>query len=342
MYAFYDHVTHIAQRVGYQRVSIAHEEAAVRPLCTSRDFGVVLVDLDGTPAQYEQTIRVVRSLRHAGKRIFTTSHNGDRGKAAIEAGADDFATFSWQDLNIWSFLEQRLHMWRELSSTSGLLLCWPPVEPLAQDNAEKFSELLDDVEQHVLHVVSEFCVQLCELVAKSSDALHHLEWRQVEQLIATALDGMGFDVILTPPSKDGGNDVVANCYLKGRKLTYFVEVKHWRSGKRPSPRMVFDFVEVNVSEQTDGGLFLSTSGYTSEVYSHLSEIGRKRIWLGENSKIVSLCRHFVRRKRGVWLPDHDLPAILAEGTVPHAAAAPLQQDGAPSGICPVVTRPALQ
>lgn len=178
-----------------------------------------------------------------------------------------------------------------------------------------FFSLDADVERRVMLIVNELCVGLCELVAQHHDALRHIEWRQVEELVAVALKGIGFHVTLTPGAKDGGKDVIATCCIHGRVRTYYVEIKHWRSRKRVGANELEQFVEVNVRDRTDGGLFLSTSGYTDTVFSRRAEITRQRIKLGRDAKVASLCQHFVqRRKQAIWESVDVLPQILFEHT----------------------------
>src|SRR2546423_722434 len=167
----------------------------------------------------------------------------------------------------------------------------------------------------VARVVQTMAETLCRLVAKDADALDQIEWRELERIIAVALDAIGFTVELTPGSKDGGKDVVANCAVRNNEHTYYIEIKHWRKGDRPGPNHVSDFVELNVRDETDGGLFLSSSGFTNGVYGQVGEISRQRVRLGEREKIVSLCQHFVRREEGMWYPTQPLPELLFADTL---------------------------
>lgn len=171
-----------------------------------------------------------------------------------------------------------------------------------------------DVFFAVALVVRTLAEKLCELVAKEPLALQQIEWRHLEYVIATALEKIGFQIELTPPSKDGGKDVVATCKVQGQKYVFYVEIKHWRSGKRVGSKMIFDFLEVNVLEQTAGGLFISSSGFMQTIYSQIAEISRQCIRLGDSDKIVSLCQHFVRKQKGIWKPIKTLPEILFEKT----------------------------
>lgn len=163
-------------------------------------------------------------------------------------------------------------------------------------------------------VVRTLAESLCRLVAESPHALREIEWRDLERLVAEALKGIGFAVELTPPAKDGGKDVILTCRVGSEKHLFYVEIKHWRD-RRPGFRHLADFIEVNATANTDGGLFLSSSGYTADVYRRLGEICHQRIRLGEKDKIVSLCQNYIRSRNGVWQPEAPLPEILFERTL---------------------------
>lgn len=157
--------------------------------------------------------------------------------------------------------------------------------------------------------------RLCELIAADHRVLRLLDWRKVEEIVATALHGIGFRVELTPPSKDGGKDVVAYCNMQGREHVYFVEIKHWRSGKSVGATQVFNFVEITLAERADGGLFLSYSGFSEVLFQHVAQLSKHNVRLGAELKIVSLCQVYTRRRCGLWHPDTPLPTILFEGTL---------------------------
>lgn len=172
----------------------------------------------------------------------------------------------------------------------------------------------EDDEDPVSIIVQSMVDQLCKLIAKIPDALNNIEWRDLERIIATALAGLGFEISLTAPSKDGGKDVVARCIVSNEKKTYYIEIKHWRNGGRPGFQHVSDFIQVNAKNGTDGGLFLSSSGYTNSVYDQVNEIIRQNVQLGDTEKIVSLCQRYVC-KEGLWQKKSLLPDLLFEETI---------------------------
>jgi hypothetical protein len=164
--------------------------------------------------------------------------------------------------------------------------------------------------------VIDFSASLCRMIAHRPETLWHVEWRDLERVVAHSLSGFGFEVTLTPPAKDGGRDVIATCVVRGRRRTYYVEIKHWTSGKRVPLASVEAFVEVNVRDGTDAGLFLSTSGYSDQVYRARSEILRQQVRLGTDTKIVHLCQTFVQRHgQTIWEAERVLPDVLVAETV---------------------------
>jgi Restriction endonuclease len=158
--------------------------------------------------------------------------------------------------------------------------------------------------------IRECCDALAWEVASNPQYLDELEWRDVERLMATVFSRLGFNVQLTPPSKDGGKDLVLECLANGRSANYVVEVKHWRSGKRVGTSDVKEFIRVVAREKRIGGLFLATYGYSANVGEAVSEIDRDRIRLGDSEFMTALCKTYVRAEHGVWQGTRTLPALL--------------------------------
>ncbi|MDB4890261.1 MAG: type restriction endonuclease [Gemmatimonadetes bacterium] len=156
--------------------------------------------------------------------------------------------------------------------------------------------------------VQHLATELCRIVANDPCALDHIEWRDLERLIAAALRDIGFTILLTRPSKDGGKDIVARCQVVNESHTFYIEVKHWRK-KRVGEQDIKSFVKVNVADGTQGGLFLSTSDYSGAVYQHRAEITRDLVHLGNRQTVVALARHAIRSRDGLWLGSN-LPEIL--------------------------------
>ena len=135
---------------------------------------------------------------------------------------------------------------------------------------------------------------LARLVADDPTVLDELEWRDAERMLAEVFAGLGFEVALTRPAKDGGKDLILSCDVNTGTCSYIVEVKHWRSGKKVGRSEVNAFLKVIVREKRDGGLLLSTYGFSKPAFEALVEIDRRVLNFGGQQKVVSLCQLYVR------------------------------------------------
>lgn len=171
-------------------------------------------------------------------------------------------------------------------------------------------------ESEVTQVLNIFTRSIIELIAKSPRTLDKLEWRDIERVLAEIFHGLGFKTILTPPSKDGGKDIIVECLSEGTNNTFIIEIKHWRSRQKVGEKSVKDFLKVITKEKRVAGLFLSTYGYTENVVESITEIERQKVKLGEENKILSLCKTYMKRKSGIWQDDNsDLAKILFSETI---------------------------
>jgi restriction system protein len=162
-------------------------------------------------------------------------------------------------------------------------------------------------------MLRELSERFARLIARDSGGLASMDWRLVEHTVAEVFGGLGFRVTLTPGSKDGGKDIILECEVAGKQATYYVEIKHWRSSTRVGAAAVMKFLKVIVTEKKAGGLFLSTYGFTNNAFEQLTTIEREKLRFGDQEKIVTLCRSYVKAKSGIWSPPENLTEVLFDG-----------------------------
>ena len=151
----------------------------------------------------------------------------------------------------------------------------------------------------------------CE-IALNPDSLYRREWRDLERILREVFERMGFDTDLTRPGKDGGFDLeLSTRDAEGLKI-YLVEVKHW-SESRPGAAVLRKLVKVSIERAAQGAVLLSTSGFTRTINSGLLEAAAPPIRLGDDTKLVGLCRTYFRLSTGYWL-EEPLPNALYAGT----------------------------
>ncbi|WP_158259245.1 MULTISPECIES: restriction endonuclease [Pseudomonas] len=172
----------------------------------------------------------------------------------------------------------------------------------------------DEAKREVQLIIKTASKLLINAVASNPRALDTLEWRDLERLMAEAFEGIGFSVTLTPSSKDGGKDLILQGEVKGSLKTYAVEIKHWRAGNRVGQLAVESFMNVLIKEKYDGGVFISTYGFTGNAFESLTKIQREALKFGGETKIVALCKTYTRVNQGLWSPEENLTDSLFSET----------------------------
>jgi restriction system protein len=160
-----------------------------------------------------------------------------------------------------------------------------------------------------------FNEKLIKLIASNPQYLQDIEWRELEHLLSVAFERIGFGVELTPSSKDGGKDIVLTCRVRGDDHTYYVEVKHWRSHEKVGKRHTTEFLNVIVNEGVSGGLFISTYGQSKNAIESLTSIDRRLLKFGDERKIETICKTYIKTQEGLVIPEESLVDILYEYTI---------------------------
>ncbi len=189
------------------------------------------------------------------------------------------------------------------------------IEIISLNNLETWAKDLNEIlenkeENEVFAVISNFTKQLISLIAKNPNNLMNLEWRDLERTIHEIFNEIGFNATLTPPSKDGGKDVILECEINGIPKSYIVEIKHWRSQQKVGQKAIKEFTKVIINEKREKGLYLSTYGYSQNYYECLTKTERNLIGFGEKEKIVELCHTYEKIKNGLYLPMNSLEDLL--------------------------------
>ena len=153
------------------------------------------------------------------------------------------------------------------------------------------------------------------VIARHPEALYRTEWRDLERVLREAFESIGFKTELTRPAKDGGFDLRLTFTDNGQEAMYLVEVKHWSAPSRPGDKILKDFVKVVAHERAKGGVLLSTSGFTQNVAEGLTELERQSVRLGNDQKLISLCKTYHKIDSEIWIADQHLSTLLHDLTV---------------------------
>ncbi len=163
----------------------------------------------------------------------------------------------------------------------------------------------------VVQIIETASRDLATLICNKPGIIQHLEWRDLERILAVAFDGIGYSVRLTPGAKDGGKDIVVGFVASGKVHSYYVEVKHWVSGKKVGKGHIKEFLSVIVRDQQEGGILVSTSGFAASAMQGITAIERKKLRFGNSNNIVTLCRTYLNVAQGLLYRVNYLDALIS-------------------------------
>jgi restriction endonuclease Mrr len=105
---------------------------------------------------------------------------------------------------------------------------------------------------------------LVERLQKSPQSVHELTPRQYEELLADLLDDMGYEVELTPATRDGGKDIMAYMNTAHGKILCLVEAKKYRSDRTVGVSLVRELFGTLADANATSAMLVTTSSFSPD------------------------------------------------------------------------------
>jgi HJR/Mrr/RecB family endonuclease len=158
--------------------------------------------------------------------------------------------------------EMKADEWLEITKSSETRI------ELATKELESVNQQIEilyehpDIPEKLIVTLEEFNQELLRYLAKHPKEIYNLHSRKFEQLVARILKDFGFDVELTPATRDGGRDILA--YLTNNICTFltFVECKRYAPHRLVGIETVQRLYGVQQSYQANKSLIVTTSDFS--------------------------------------------------------------------------------
>jgi hypothetical protein len=148
--------------------------------------------------------------------------------------------------------------------------------------------------------------ELIAYFAKNPDALYDLSPRKFEALVADVLADMGYDVTLTPSSKDGGRDVLAALNVPTGKILTIVECKRYSKERKIGVAAVERLLWVAEQYDRASCAMLATTSFFTKGAKKLERDYEWRLQLKDFDNLSEWLHKFGTWKEnahsGIWLP----------------------------------------
>lgn len=147
--------------------------------------------------------------------------------------------------------------------------------------------------------------ELLKFLAANPNKLHTLEPRRFEELIADIFRDFGYEVILTPRSRDGGHDIRAIRKDSVGMLLYLIECKKYAPQRPVGVDVVRGLYGVTTAEGASCGIIATTSRFTRDAEEFADKIRYKMSLRDFNHLVGWLKQYPVSKSRALKIGRGD-------------------------------------
>jgi DNA-directed RNA polymerase specialized sigma24 family protein len=167
-------------------------------------------------------------------------------------------------------------------------------------------------EDHVSIIKDEINAELIRYLAKHPQLMNDMDPYKFEKLVAALMKDMGYDVYLTPQTRDGGRDIIAVMKTPSNDpIITIVECKRHRTDRPIGIEIVRSFLyTIREQDKANVGWIVTTSTFSLEAINE-QKIYKWLLSLKDNKSLAAWCNNYGQWKRssesgGLWLPNNPL------------------------------------
>jgi HJR/Mrr/RecB family endonuclease len=113
-------------------------------------------------------------------------------------------------------------------------------------------------------IVTNIDEEIKKYFKKHPDKLYDLNPRKFEELIASILKDLGFDVELTKATRDGGRDIIASIRTKVSTFLTYVECKRYSPDNKIDVGLIREVIGVHSIHKPAKSIIVTTSFFTKD------------------------------------------------------------------------------
>lgn len=139
-----------------------------------------------------------------------------------------------------------------------------------------------------LKEINEDLIKYLALHPEFMQLLHH---RKFEELIAAIFKNKGYEVTLTPQTRDGGKDIVAIYKSPFGHQMFVIECKKYKAENKVGVELVRNLYGVKTAERFNQGILVTTSTFTKEAKEFVKPLNFE-LELKDLTDITKWCQEF--------------------------------------------------
>lgn len=135
---------------------------------------------------------------------------------------------------------------------------------------------------------------LVEGLRRQPDSIYDLSWRKFEELIAELLSDLGYEVELTPPTHDGGRDILAYMTTPHGRLLCLVETKKHSRDRPVGVRLVRELYGTLIDADASSAMLVTTSSFSTYAKA-LEQRHQYKLALRDYSDVIKWIEDYRKR-----------------------------------------------
>lgn len=244
-------------------------------LIEKRDFSAVIIDLNLTSTSSNGQVELISALR---------THNKDTPILG-------FSSSSISQIQSGQFEAMNVNFFPKKGIDESVVKVLERFRTIEKENSLVTEVPIDrDITQELITDVATVSREWSKIIKKSPEYIHKLTSREFEEFVAEIWYKRGFDVTLTPRTRDGGKDIYAYKKNWEGEFLYAIECKQYSRGNkvgRPTLQQLYGVVE---SEKLSGGIIATTSYFSKDAIEFSNQV-RYRLYLQDIQEINSAIKN---------------------------------------------------
>ena len=154
------------------------------------------------------------------------------------------------------------------AETSG---CELAEEPVLDFKMEYEFDYPFDTEERLLAIVNDATWNI-EMVANDPESVYDLSPSEFEDLVAEVFRRKGFEVVVTPRTRDGGKDIIATYNMSGIPCMIIIECKKYSKKNKVGVGIVRSLHGVQTKEHYGKAVVVTSSSFSKEAQDFTNDM----------------------------------------------------------------------
>ena len=157
-------------------------------------------------------------------------------------------------------------------ATDALIVKMTKYEEQDEKTEELYSDVSSESSSALLTDVND---EIKKYLSKHPEKLYDLTPRKFEELVASILEDLGFDVTLTKQTRDGGTDIIASIRNALTSFLILVECKKYSPENKVDVGIIREVVGVQTFKNPSKSIIVTTSTFTKDAIKEASRLKDK-------------------------------------------------------------------